>query len=302
MKNYGMIHTITKCLCLLTAMVGMAGCAHEDTSGCATSFSIIVKAYGENNVELSSAEVNDVILYIFDEERLFVEEIETQLGTRVEVEAPTGDEIHVIAWGNLLGGNQSRCNMFAGDHISTAYITLNAATSADMHCNPDDLFFGVNTAKKEDRASDVLIPMLRKTGSMNVTILKLKEATGYDDENFSLVVRETYNQFDVSGNVTGNRVAAYAQSGSFEYSQSLAQEAFLVSDFNLIPDLTGIAIDIYHGADLLHTVDAHSGNSPILVEEGKLTNVLIDLSGNVNVQMTMTPWGQRQVWKVFGSR
>lgn len=295
-----MSNVIARYLCYFAAALVMSACAKEDMSGCTFTCTFTVKAYGENNAELTSDVVSDVILYVFDKDRLFVKEIDAKIGDKVSIDYPEGDEMHVVGWGNLKGNAQERGVINVGEHISScSNISLKPTTRAHEVCDsPDDLFSGSITALRNISERELVLPIYRKTGSMNITLLKLQDAAGFYDNDYSIVVRETFNQFDISGNVTGNRTAAYRPTAAFVYNPGLVQTVYYVHDFKLLPDDTGVVIDIYHGSTLFTTISSCNG-LPITIEEGKLTNVLIDFTGSVSVHISMTPWGEKQIWKIY---
>lgn len=253
----------------------------------------MVKAYAEGGAEVTGDEVGDVTLYVFDGGQQFVERIETELGTVVEVRPPADGQINIVAWGNLGGGNQTISVLSPGDDKNTALVRLleDTRAAAAPHHPCDDLFFGEVFVSDVRQQDNVLIPMHRKAGSMTVTVRKLKEYTGFADDNFSVVVHETFNSIDFDGNATGS-MASYRSACSFATDGVLN-----VPIFNLIPG-TGLSIDLYHGQDLVYTASV-SGGVPIDVVAGKLTNVLIDFTGSVSVSVSVTSWGQHQVWKDF---
>ena len=279
-------------LLFLPIAMATSGCIKEDRSHCLPgTVCFTVKAYTEAQAELTQAEVGDVLLYVFDGDFRFMELIETQLGTVVEVRPPASGGIHIVAWGNLKGGNQTLPLFLTNDHKQTGKVSLLPdSRAAAPHHSPNDLFLGEITTTKEQHNSNVVIPMFRKTGSMTVTVRKLKEYAGFADNNFSVVIRETSNTFDFYGNCTGAK-ATYRPNATF------SGETFNVPVFNIIPE-TGLTIDLYHGNDLVYSASS-SGGQPIDVTQGKLTNVLIDFTGSINVSVQETPWGQKYVWKEY---
>lgn len=281
-------------LCLSVAAFALGGCIREDRDDCPPeSVHFMVKAYAESGAEVTEDEVRDVILYVFDGELHFVERIETELGTLVEVRPPADGQINIIAWGNLGGGNQTVPVLLPGDNKNTALVRLleDTRATATPHHPCDDLFFGEVSVSDIRQEGNVLIPMHRKAGSMTVSVRKLKEYTGFADDDFSVVVRETFNSIDFDGNCIGS-MASYRPSCAFATDGVLK-----IPIFNMIPG-TGLSIDLYHGQDLIYTASV-SGGEPIDVIAGKLTNVLIDFTGNISVSVTVTSWGQQQVWKDF---
>ncbi len=273
-----------------------AGCMTEDLSNCESTFRLTVRAYANDGTDCG-ADVDEVILYLFDENLAYVEEIETVVNETVPITLHPKEQVHIYAWGNLCGGAQTRPVFSAGDHIGKGLIGLNPDTRAVSHClSPDDLFYGDVSIGNSLRGGDVEIPINRVTGSMSVTVKKLKEFAGFADDDYSIVVRDTYNTYGMDAALCGDR-ASYRPSGSFVTSGATVK--YLVPAFSLVPESTGVSIDIYHGTDLLTTVSSHNSGQPITVAKGLLTNVVIEFNMTLNVSVELLPWGNEGGTKEF---
>ncbi len=273
-----------------------AGCMTEDLSNCESTFRLTVRAYANDGTNCA-ADVDEVILYVFDSDLNYIEEIETVVNETVPVKVHANEQIHIYAWGNLCGGAQTRPVFSEGDHIGKGLICLASDTRAVSHClSPDDLFYGDVSIGNSLRGGDVEIPINRVTGSMSVTVKKLKEFAGFADDDYSIVVRDTYSTYGMDAALCGDR-ASYRPSGSFVTSG--AKVEYAVPAFSLVPESTGISIDIYHGTDLLVTVSSHNGGQPITVANGLLTQVVIELNMTLNVSVELLPWGSEGGGKEF---
>lgn len=289
---------LLRMLCLWALAFSMTGCLKEDLSDCFDSYTFKVKAYNNEGAELSRDDVSDVILYVFDSDMRFMERINTHVGESVTIKSSDNGSIHVVGWGNLGGDRQSHTTPAVGDHKDDLMVELLSDTrlrSTSFLLSPDDLFHGEITVSREKQSGEKILPIYRKAGSMTITVRNLKNFTGYDDDDFSIVVRETYSQIDFYGNLTGEK-AAYRPDGSFVTNGN--REEYYVPPFNMMPSAE-IFIDIYHGSELIISVSSDSQGNAITVEEGLLTNVLIDLKALLNVSLTLTDWGNEQYWKEF---
>lgn len=61
----------------------------------------------------------------------------------------------------------------------------------------------------------------------------------------------------------------------------------------------GIIIDIYHDGKLLRSVSTDSGNRPLVPVVGKTLNVLLNFKLDVDVQVEITGWGEKYIWKEY---
>lgn len=274
----------------------MSGCLKENTDDCDVSHTLTVRAYDNSGVELTQGEVSDVRLFVFDAGLRFVERIDTQVGQKVTVKATGDGDMHVIGWGNLGGGQEDSATPVAGEHINNCLVSLKPAMQTSTYVlSPDDLFRGGITVPANEKSGDKILPVYRETGSMTITVRNLKTFAGYDDDNYSIAVRETYSVIDFYGKLSGDKVG-YRPEGSFVANGNKVE--YYAPAFNMLPE-ESIRLDIYHGTQLIATVSNDSSGNPIIVQKGVLTNVLIELGAQLSVSVALTDWGNEQVWKEF---
>lgn len=292
-KTYVWLHWF----CVFTLLVSVTSCIKEDLSECEKVYTFTVKAFDASGSELSSADVKDVRLFIFNGNYYFVESIDAQVGESVTVNAPDGGDIHVVCWGNLGCGLQQCSQLVPGEHKDNCRVDLLPdARALSYSISPGDLFRGEITVTRQEQNGQTSLPIYRETGSMAITVRNLQEFVGSTDEDFSIVVGETYSTIDFYGNHTNNKVA-YRPTGSFVLNDH--SNEYKVAAFNMIPEETGLYIDVYHGGQKIVTVSQDNSGTPILVEKGKQTNILIELRTSVSVNMMLADWGKEYLWKEF---
>lgn len=294
-------------LAALTAIT--AGCTKEDRDVCegkapeTTSLTFTVKAYHNTGTELTKEDVSHVMLYVFDHGLHFLKNVDAVVGEPVTIEVPAGEDAHVIAWGNL-GDEMQKCtDPTVGTHIGDFCVDLveHTFTRAPSPVrSPDDLFRGQVTAYSEQHEQgEFTIPIVREVGSMTVTIRGLRRYAGFNDENYSIVVHGLSSSIDFLGNQTGDPTN-YHPTGSFG-GNGVAGE-YYVPVFNLLPS-SGMQIDIYHDTELIESVTTDSSGKYIHVGQGIQTNILIDFGiggdASLNVRLSITDWGNDELWKVF---
>lgn len=276
---------------------GMTGCIKEDMGGCGRMMTFVVHAYDANGNEVT-APVEDVVLYFFNDKMRFTKEVETTVGSRVTVSVPTVGETHVVGWGNLGGGRETRHTFMEGDHRETGYLTLLPVTkAAPVYGSPDDLFYGTLTvAPTASTQGEHEVAIHPKVGGMAVTVRGLKPYAGFNDADYHIQVRETCNSLDFYGICCGDK-ASYLPAGTFQTVSS--REEYKVPAFNLLPEPVGVNIDIYHGTKLVYTASVYNGNTPIQVLEGRLTDVVIDFTAGIRITVSILPWDANPGGKEF---
>lgn len=295
MKRMNKWKLLSRIICLSAFVVLTKGCIYDNLDGCEVDYSLIVRAF-ENDSITSSQAVQDVRLFVFDSARCFIQSINTRIGERVKLNALPNQELHIVAWGNLSGGKENCTEPKPGELEDNCFVYLLSETRATSHAiSPDDLFRGKIVTRILRGNNEIILPIYRETGTMTITVRNLKSSIGDNDDNYWVMIRDTYSTINFDGSMSGERVT-YRPSGSFIMNSG--KEEYVVAPFILLPE-EGILIDIYHDTDLIATVSNDNDNQPIKVEEGLLTNVLIDLSASVSVSVSLSEWGKVEGWKEF---
>lgn len=288
---------LSRQVCILALAAVATSCIDEKAGDCDITRTLTVRAYDNTGTELTGSEVGDVKLYVFDTGRRFTRCIDTRLGQTVSVDSPYGEDIHIVGWGNLEGGNQTYPQPIGGEPQNSLQVSLLPDTRATAYAYPpDDLFLGEITIAASEGDGDKLLPVYRQMGSMVVTVRGLKAHAGYSDNDYRIEVHETPSAIDFYGNLTGTN-AGYRPQGSFVTNNS--REEYYVPVFNLTPEAAGVTIEIYHDTQLIASLSTGNGGTPIAVMKGELTNVLVDFGARVSVTVSLTGWGSEQVWKEF---
>lgn len=283
-------------LCLIVCL--MFGCIREDTTGCDLTYTLVVKAYDLYDQELSSGEVSDVSLFVFDSNKVFIERIDARINENIVVRTSPGENTHFVAWGNVGGECHAYSSILPGDSKDIGFVHLLPDPRSEFHfLSPNDLFLGEKNTLNDGQTNEIVLPVYRQVGSLAVTVRHLKTFTRSDEGDYYVVVREGYSVLDFSGKLSGDKVT-FRPDGSYVV-HSDDDDEFYVPPFHLYPEADGIHIDIYKGSQLIASVSENADGQPITIRTEMLTNVLIDLRTTLSVNISLTPWGEEQVWKEF---
>ena len=196
----------------------------------------------------------------------------------------------------------SASSLKKGDPLSAGFISLkpSAATRAQMSLfnPPADLFYGeliLENTSTSNHMEEQELSVSRMVASMNITIRGLELLGESNRGVYSFVVHETASRLDFEGRYGGDP-ASYAFTPSFEVGKDCTMPTF-----NLFPVMGsgGIIIDIYHDGKLLRSVSTDSGNRPLVPVVGKTLNVLLNFKLDVDVQVEITGWGEKYIWKEY---
>lgn len=294
-------------LCTLT--LTLIGCTKDDRTECPQEIAIGVTVKGADGEDITDQGVmTDLSLYVFDGDKLFLTRLDARVNESLRLYFPDQDIIHVVSWGNLSQERLQLPSLVVGTPMHAATIRLKndlrhpaqaqpkAPASRSIAMTPDDLFYSYNEILlKTGAQTSYTINMNRRVAAMSITLRNLQSYANRYDENYSLVVRETYNTIDFLSRLIGEKVG-YMPPSSFNKKKEL-----IAPLFNLLPSHAedGIEIDVYHDGQLITTVKRDSQGKPLRTQTGKVLNVLIDFNLQVNVEVSITPWGIIHIWKEY---
>lgn len=267
-----------------------------DSDDCIDTHILQVKAVG----------VSDAVLYIFDENQLFLDTIvvhaitpstraETAMNSIVKLDYPNHSKITVVGWGNSLGEGQNIALPGIGTSLDDARVALKTTTginSVPYANSPDDLFhdyLDIDLTGRNRQTITHTMTLTRKVSSAYIVTKGLQQWVGTNSTDFSYVIKGTYDSMTFRGEVTGKKVN-YQPSASFDNSKN-----FIAPIFNTFHSGDEyITIEIYNGTRLVYTAETDSDGNPFRLEAGKLLQVLIILEGTgaeIDVSFTISEWG-----------
>lgn len=276
----------------------LSGCIAENNDNCFKGVPLKVKL----PADIPAETIKDIRLYVFDDNDLLLDILPMNSSEPVALHYPDIPMLRCIAWCNILDGTMFISPLQKGEPLSDGFISLkpSASTKAaqSIFTSPTDLFYGelnVDNTSTSNHIVEKEMSVSRMVASMNITIRGLELLSQSNEGIYSIVVHETASRVDFDGRY-GGEPASYAFLSDFE-----AGKDYIVPPFNLFPAMGGggIAIDIYRDGNLLRSISTDSGNQPIVPVVGKTLNVLLNFKLNVDVQLTLTGWGEEYIWKEY---
>lgn len=290
---------------IFSAVSVIVGCTKQNYAGCPEEVELLVRVADTEGEDITGEGcVRGVTLYVFDEDKRFLRQLNAEVDKPLWLYFPDQETLHVISWGNLTGERAHLPVLTTGTSIHEAMIRLlnvprtegKAVGIRSIAIPPDDLFHAYNEIPLNNNSQTTFIVRLnRSVSSIAVTMRNLQSYANRYDDNYSLVVRETHNTIDFFTRLSGDKVG-YVPASSFNNKKEL-----IAHPINLLPSLAedAIEIDVYHDRQLITTVKKDSQGRFLKTEKGKLLNVLVDFRLNVEVEVSVTPWGVVQVWKEY---
>jgi hypothetical protein len=272
-----------------------SSCIKDDLSNCGVS--LRVKAINASGNDITATgQAGTVILYIFDNNKHFVEEKkiskqDVQNNIPVEFRGKSFTNYWVVVWSNL-EDKQQVTDLKQGMLMKEALVQLKENAEA-YAINPDDLFHGfsqITTSIQSQTAINNEVVISRKTALLNIVVRGLK--LDQSDKYHFKINGASQNAYDFEGKLRGEGIE-YKQNGEFNTQGTLfASYPFTV--FDLI-DGNSFSISIYRDDELLALVHTSSGK-PIIPQIGVTNNILIDLTTTLDATIKITDWDVMYYW------
>lgn len=289
---------------LLCFVFLMNSCVHDDSTNCCELKKHILTVTLDGSDSIAS--INDILLYIFDENDNFLEVRTAFINTPIEVDYPAQKKLHVVALANTQGSSLKIPAFHPGDPLSSGYVQLTTdSLSGNLIANsPSNLYFGnaqvdlsgnAVTGRSPDQYT-VSILLTRKVCQMKFFLDKLHEYVGSTDTNgFSILIGQTPSVLNFDGTFTGS-LAHY----SIPCVYDPATGTFSTPLFYTYPsDLNAIVyFRLYKDGKLIYEVD--SSKAPELALNSaysaslKMDFSAIKADGSVDIIFAEDWWSENQ--------
>ena len=251
-------------------------------------FSVILKAYSENQDVTAKGYVNSTTLYVFDENNDFYKQITVSKNQMlqaepVEISCPGSDKITVVAWAGLSNESEEISNMNQANIISDLQVSLKQNNGV-ANSLPGDLFYGQITLQRSStKASAQELKVERKVSSMSIMTKGVTKVFDSKEGNFYYKIKRTKSSFNCNGELTGNDVE-YIIPATLNEKGNLSTGTFSILPAN------DVTIELYRDDVLVLSSENVKNAENVAVNEGEQTNIVFDLSRN-NININVSDWG-----------
>lgn len=295
----------TNCLfaiCTLIATITFASCSadsdspmnidnkaiEEAVSASEAPFSLVLKAYSENQDVTAKGYVNSTTLYVFDENNDFYKQISVSKNQMlqlesVEISCPGSDKITVIAWAGLSNDSEEISNMNQANIISDLQVSLKQNNGV-ANSLPGDLFYGqITLHRSATKSAAQVLKVERKVSSMSILTKGVTKVFDSKEGNFYYKIKKTKSSFNCNGELTGNDVE-YIIPATLNEKGNLS-----TGTFSILPS-ENVAIELYKDDVLVLSSENVKNQENVAVNEGEQTNIVFDLSRS-NMNISVSDWG-----------
>lgn len=300
-------HRCIRALLILMVMV-VVGCTKEDESKCNPPHSLEIRAVVNVNGEIqevgSDVVKGGVVFYVFDQNEGFLEMKRVELGSQIALYYPFEDKLHLVCWGNSESEGLIMPTLEVGTKLEEALISINTdnlesrSVQQNVTASVDDLFHARDELTISDNVNKEII-IERQVASVSIISTGLKEYCNTDSEDFRYVFRSGKKSIDFTGLTKDENVS---HTPAVAFKDGLLES----SVFNIFPDPNiDIEVDIYLESALVATISTNVDGKQIRAEAGKLLNIYAVFksgnieSGDIDVNIQITPWGEKAIWKEF---
>lgn len=290
---------------LLLSLFGLFAfsCVYDDPTAYDPTCGRYVEAHA---VDGNDAQVSGLWVYVYDQNGLLIGFHKTEPGVPLPVgEYRDRGKIKIVVWGNASGQGavQNLPEPILGSSINDHRLTqnLSGGTIAGSNLNhpPSDLFFGTLDVdfSKDEGSGQTVTPLLlaRAVSSFVVTVRGIGQAFDGADGDYFVVVRHPYGAVDFGGNPIGPGTVYMPKVAYDPLTDQLIGEVSLA----LPTGEAGVVVELYSGGQLVYTAAVDSGGRVLSLTQGQLSNILIDLSRVISVELVVSRWGEVWIFEDF---
>ena len=282
----------------LSVVLSFASCSADDDANLIIDekvpleteapFSVILKAYSENNDITAKGDVKSATLYVFDENNDFYNQITVDKDyllqvKPVEISCPGSDKITVVAWAGLSSESVEASSMNQANIISDLQVSLKQNNGV-ANSLPGDLFYGqVVITRSATKAAAQTLKIERKVSSMSILAKGVLKVYDSKEGNYYYKIKRTKSSFNCNGELTGNDIE-YIIPATMQDNGNLS-----TGTFSLLP-AEEVAVELYKDDVLILSSQKLKNAENVAVNEGEQTNIDFDLSRN-NFSINVSDWG-----------
>lgn len=283
----------------------LSGCIAENIEDCPQPFELTVRAVDISNKDITSdGDVQNVVLFTFDEsgkrlDKIILNAEEVKARKPIHIEHYGPKSLTFVAWGNVAPADMARLESI--QRIEDVQMPLQRADGFGQY--PIDLFSGRLDRQQQygvlELGESATIDIFRRTCQVNVTVLGYEQwldRQGYKRQAFDptdfaaaqILFGKSLDNYSIVDTYNGNPTT-YRLTGSLDSSTG----DYHIAPFRVYPPIDGkpFQLDFYVGNKCLESFTRDSRDTLMLLEIGKMLNILIDMrSGNISVQIVVTPW------------
>ena len=254
-------------------------------------FSVILKAYSENQDITSKGDVKSTTLYVFDENDDFYKQITVDRDyllqvKPVEISCPGSKKITVVAWAGLSNDSEEISNMNQANIISDLQVSLKNNNGV-ANSLPSDLFYGqVTVYRSATKSAAQELKIERKVSSMSILTKGVFKVFDSKEGNYYYKIKSTKSSFNSNGELTGNDIeyiipATLNEKGNLTVSTE-------TGTFSILPT-NNATIELYRDDIMILSSKNVTNSENVAINEGEQTNIIFDLSRN-NISVDVSDW------------
>lgn len=251
-------------------------------------FSIILKAYSEDEDITSKGDVDNTTLYIFDENNDFYKQITIDrtylLQVKpVQIDCPGSDRITVIAWSGISSNSETISSMSNANIIEDLQLNLNQNKGIASNF-PADLFYGqVTVHRNTTKSATQELKISRKVASLNLTTKGIVKMFDSNEGSYFYKVKKTKSSFNHNGELTGNDV-------EYVITANLNSKGVLVASSTAILPASDITVELYRDNQMILSSKNVKNQENMSISAGEQLCVSFDLVKQTS-KVLVSSWG-----------
>lgn len=297
---------------LITGMLSTS-CIKDSYESCPRPFRLFIKAIDADMNDITcSKEVQQVILFVFNEKQDIVKTIELDADhiisnkpVEIKMDYSRHQTLQFVTWGNI-GPNEDFPAISSVKKRSDLYVRLKDDETKTVALgkivqSPNNLFYGNLEVPVKygglEPSGDQTVVISRKTSQVSIIAYGLKAWNKNKEGVYTYELRKSHDTYNEEGILTGE-MAGYTPIANLDEKGNLS-----TSIFHTFPTSEGRPYTLYirYNGKIIFTVTEDSEGCSFIPEVGRLLNIIIHFGdsplepedpSNVNIITVVTPWDQ----------
>jgi hypothetical protein len=254
-------------------------------------YSLVLKALSDGKDITTKGDVENVTLFVFDENYDFVEtksiDKATVLNRRtIQIAADATEKITVVAWAGL-NNNKEEVSSLNQNSILTDLRVQLKQNNGQVTTSPGDLFYGQISIDRASvtRSEDAqVLSIERKMAEFSLTTTGIAKKFGTTEGDFYYKIRTSTSMINHNGEVKGESV-------EYILPATVNAAGNLTADNIAVLPSADVTIELYRDDILILSSKNVRNSQELSISASQQLNIVFDIC-KANLSLVVAAWGQ----------
>jgi hypothetical protein len=265
--------------------------ANNTSAEAENPYSLVLKALSDGKDVTTKGDVENVTLFVFDENYDFVEtktiDKATVLNRRtIQIAAGATKKITVVAWAGLDNSKEEVSSLNQNDILTDLRVQLKQ-NSGQVTTSPGDLFYGQISINRTSvtRSEDAqVLSIERKVAEFSLSTTGIATKFGTTEGDFYYKIKTSTSMINHNGEITGESV-------EYILPATVNAEGNLTADNIVVLPSIDVTVELYRDDILVLSSKNLRNAQELSINASQQLNIVFDIC-KANLSLVVAAWGQ----------